>query len=128
MVRSLVIFGIVVFALVGLAALAIYAYFRIENRLVVENQSGQPIASLKITVGGRTIVFENVQSGSKESSRFFIGGGDHFVVAGQLADGTRIKGDFSYVTTGMYGEHARFVVQPGGKIQFRQRLKADQPE
>jgi len=93
---------------------------RFQNRLFVENRSGQPITMLKITVGGETSVFQEVLDGAKSSASFRIASDDHFAVNGLLADGTKVSGELGYVTNGMSGERAFFVIHPEGKIEFRQ--------
>jgi hypothetical protein len=95
-------------------------WHRIENRLVVTNESGQAITFLTITVGGETIRLEDVPAGASVSARFRIRSDDHFVVRGRLADGTELTEDCGYVTNGTYGERAAFVIGPGGKLELRQ--------
>jgi hypothetical protein len=80
------------------------AWACLQNRLVVENTSGQPIAVLKITIAGETILLQDIPAGTAVSCRFPIGSDDHFTVDDRLADGTRIAGDFGYVTNGMFRE------------------------
>jgi hypothetical protein len=105
-------------ALVGAACWGLWPQ---PNRLVVTNESGQAIALLAITVGGEAIRFENVPAGDQASARFRIVGDDHFAVRGQMADGTTITDDCGYVTNGMYGVLATFVVRPGGKVEFKDK-------
>lgn len=93
---------------------------RIENRLIVRNDSGQAITFLTITVGGETLRFEDIPASVSISSRFHIRSDDSFVVRGQLADGTKLAENCCYVTHGMYGERAEFIIQPGGKLEFKQ--------
>jgi hypothetical protein len=90
------------------------------NRLAVENRSGQPISQLRIAVTGPSsvIIFEDVPDRGKVSSTFNIGHDSHFNVSGRLADGTKLNGDFGYVTNGMYGEHVDFIVKQGGEVGF----------
>jgi len=92
------------------------------NRLTVVNRSGQPISQVKIAVTGSSsvVLFEDVPDRGDVSSTFAIGSDGQFRVSGTLADGTSLKGDFGYVTHGMYGEQARFLVKPGGEIDFFQ--------
>ena len=95
----------------------------LQNRLTVENRSGQPVSLLMIGVYGSSscVMFENVPDGGKASASFSIAGDGGFYVHGHLADGTNITGgNFGYVTNGMYGEHARFVIKQGGGVDFSQ--------
>jgi hypothetical protein len=116
-VRSLVI-GVAAVALV--AALISTAWRSTRNRIVVENRSGVSVESLSVTVGGKSIAFGSIPPGGTAEAAFLIRGDDHFAVTGKLADGSTLGGDFGYVTGGMYGETARFGIEPGGKIQFSQ--------
>ena len=42
------------------------------------------------------------------------------IESGRLADGTELAEDCGYVTNGMYGERAEFIIQPGGKLELKQ--------
>ena len=91
---------------------------KMQNRLTVENRTGQPISWVWIVVSGSnsTVMFANVPHGGEESATVRINGDGSFRVQGRLADGTVLSGSFGYVTNGMMGEHARFVVRKGGGI------------
>jgi hypothetical protein len=74
-----------------------------------------------ISGSSSSFMFENIPDGSKASASFSIVRDGGFYVHGFLADGTNITGGFfGYVTNGMYGEHARFVVKQGGGLDFSQ--------
>lgn len=109
---------LLVAALVGAACWALWPR---PNRLVVTNESGQAIAFLAITVGGDTIRFENVPPGAQVSAPFRIVGDDHYAVRGQMADGQTIADDCGYVSNGMEGVLATFVIRPGGKVEFKDK-------
>jgi hypothetical protein len=93
---------------------------KLENRLAVVNQSGQLLSRLKVGMGhaGPIATFEDLRDGGVETASFSIKGDDSFVVDGMLADGTKVGGNFGYVTNGEFGERPRFVVRRGGKIDF----------
>jgi hypothetical protein len=94
-----------------------------QNRLTVENRSGQAVSLLMIGIYGSSscFMFENVPDAANASASFKIDRDGGFYVHGFLADGTNIKGGYyGYVTNGMYGEHAHFVVKQGGRIDFSQ--------
>lgn len=95
---------------------------RLENRLVVENQSGRPLAWLKIGMGraGPIASFKDLPDGGAETASFIIRGDDGFVLDGMLMDGTKVGGNFGYVTNGDYGERPCFVIRRGGKVDFTQ--------
>src|SRR5437660_8152566 len=80
---------------------------RAQNRLAVENRSGQPLTFFKVTTAGETITFKDVPADGQVTAAFRIRADDHFAVEGRLADGKRIRGDFGYVTNGMSGHRAR---------------------
>ncbi len=115
----------VILAIIGLLILggATWTLRAIQNRLTVENRSGQPISLLMIGVYGSSscFMFENVPDGGKASASFSIDRDGGFYVHGFLADGTNITGGYyGYVTNGMYGEHAQFVVKQAGGLDFSQ--------
>ena len=118
--RGFAIFFLIVVTIVLLWGARERYHERHRNQLVVENRSGQAIAQLRITITRETILFENVADGAEVAAPFRIGADDHFVVAGRLADGSAIGGNFGYVTNGMAGERARFRVGRGGAIDFDQ--------
>ena len=116
---------LVILAIIGLLILggAIWSLRAIQNRLTVENHSGQPVSLLMIGIYGSSssFMFENVPDGGKASASFSIDRDGGFYVHGFLADGTNIAGGYyGYVTNGMYGEHARFVIKQGGGLDFSQ--------
>jgi hypothetical protein len=92
-----------------------------RNRLVVENRSGQPIVRLEIFIRSVPVAtFSNLPDGAEGSATFRIVGDNSFDLIGALAGGTRLSGNFGYFTTGSYGEHVRFIVRKGGRIDFTQ--------
>ena len=93
---------------------------QLANQLTVVNESGQAIEWITIRVGRWPVRLEDIPPGESISARFDIKSDDSFAVEGQLADGTLIGGGFGYVTHGMYGERASFVVQRDGEILFDQ--------
>jgi hypothetical protein len=94
---------------------------RVQNHVVIVNDSGQSIRIMTVQVGGATIRFEDLSAGASASAPFVIRGDDSFQVRGRLEDGTSVTGGHGYVTNGMYGEDARFVIRPGGELEFKQR-------
>lgn len=115
--RSL-LFAVVAVALV--TALLSATWRATSNRVVIENRSGLAIISLSVTVAGRSIGFPPVPPGDAVEASYQVIGDDHFILAGKLSDGTEFGGDFGYVTSGMYGNVGRFVIEPGGVINFDQ--------
>src|SRR5437773_1697628 len=107
-----------VLAGVAVVAVACWVVWPRPNRLVVSNESGQAIRLLTVTVGGETTRFEDLPAGAQVSARFRIASDDHYVVRGLLADGTVIADDCGYVSNGMDGVLATFVIRPGGKVDF----------
>lgn len=112
-------------AVLGLALVfggVAYGLRKAENWLVVENRSGQTLASLQISLSnaGHVAVVENLPEGGTETASFRIRGDDSFVLKGSLADGTKVGGGFGYVTNGDYGVRPRFVIRQGGRVEFNQ--------
>ena len=92
-----------------------------RNRLVVENPSGQPIVRLEVSKRSVPVAtFSDLPDGGEGSATFPVVGDNSFDLRGTLADGTRVGGNFGYFTTGSYGEHPRFIIRRGGKIDFTQ--------
>jgi hypothetical protein len=86
-------------------------YGRPRDRLTVANRSGQAITLLQVRVGGETHAFRDVAAGADVAAP--LGGGDERVAGeGQLADGTRVRGQFANAA-------AVLVVLPGGQIELR---------
>jgi hypothetical protein len=116
---------VIALAIIGLLVLGgtTWSLRAFQNRLTVENRSGQAVSLMMIGVQGSSssFMFENIPDGSKESATFSIIRDGGFYVHGFLADGTEMAGgSYGYVTNGMYGEHARFVVKQGGGLDFSQ--------
>lgn len=103
-------------------ALAMIPFLRLrfENRAEVRNESGQTLEFLSITISDETTRLENLKSDESRVFPFSIQSDDHFEVEGQLADGTQLKDSFGYVTNGMHGERAEFIIEPNGEITFNQ--------
>jgi hypothetical protein len=92
-----------------------------RNRLVVENRSGQPIVRLEVSMRSVPVAtFHNLSDGAEGSATFRVVGDNSLDLSGALADGTRVRGNFGYFTTGGYGERPRFIVRRGGQIDFTQ--------
>lgn len=108
---------------VPLLAIGAIVWSRAQHRLVVVNQSGVTVTFLTIAVGGETIRFEGLPPGDRRSARFRIRGDDHFVVRGRLANGTEIDRECGYVTGGLHGERAYFVIELNGELEFSQSRK-----
>jgi hypothetical protein len=119
---------IAILLIAGLGLLVWAITERSRNRLALENRSGQPIASLEVTVAKptdlkktvakQTHTFEDVRPGAEVAAPFPIKPGDHFAFKGVLADGTRIG------ISGVVQEQSRFVAVPGGQIIPRPSGKA----
>jgi hypothetical protein len=79
-----------------------------QNRVSIENRSGQAIALLKISAGDATQTFSDVADGAEVRAAL---GADAFSVDGRLGDGTLIRGQFPSP-----GGRAVLVIRPGGQI------------
>jgi hypothetical protein len=104
-------------ALIPLLALAAYLWatqHRTEHFLTVENQAGQPIAVLRVTIAGQSKVLKDMAQGAKVTTPLAVRGDETFAVDGQLADGTLVKGH------GKLPERAAFTILPGGQLNVVQ--------
>lgn len=90
-----------------------------ENRMTVENRSGQVISAVTVSLRDAKSRFENIATDAKVSASFKILGDDHFVIEGRLMDGTVFTGKYGYVTRGMQGEQIFFTVRPLGAIEYK---------
>lgn len=94
----------------GAGALAWLYISRPPEGLSIENRSGQTIAKLRVTLGGQTMNFRSVASGATVSAPWGEGAAKQFVLEGELADGTLLRG------RGTIGEVPRLIVLPGGQV------------
>jgi hypothetical protein len=94
----------------------------LQNRLTVANHSGQQVSNLRIIVDGTSSVmtFKDIPIGGQVTSTYgMIWGDGYYDISGVLADGTKLTGQFGYLTNGMFEVHSRFIVKDGGAIEFR---------
>lgn len=104
------------------AAVGAAAAFRetTRNELTVVHRSGRTITSLQVALPWETLRFGPIAAGQTVSRSFRIASDAHFAIAGELADGTRLRADEGYVTNSQYGEGVRIEVGPGGTLRFSQ--------
>jgi len=120
-VRFLVMGTLALMGLILVAGGITAALRAARNRLVVENRSGQPIVRLEVSMRSVPVAtFRNIPDSGEGSATFRVVGDNSFDLSGALADGTRLGGNFGYVTTGDYGERCRFIIRRGGQIDFTQ--------
>ncbi len=110
--------GVILIAGIGLLVWALAE--RSHNRLALENRSGQPIASLEVTVAKpakqkeavakQTHTFKDVRPGTEVAAPFPIKPGDLFTLKATFADGAQTT------VSGKAGEQTRFVALPGAQI------------
>lgn len=100
--------------LVAALAMVLWALERSRNVITIDNQSGQPIATLHIIRGGESKVFNDVPVRAPITATTQNGG--PFTVEGRLADGTLIRARFGEVEA-----QVDLVLLPGGQLQFRKR-------
>jgi hypothetical protein len=85
-----------------------------SNHLTIENRSGQPIALLRIEVGGEKRTFRDVATGTDVTVPLSLKSDERFVIEGRLADETTIK------ASGATVERLRLIVLPRGEIKIQQ--------
>ncbi|HWG43615.1 MAG TPA: hypothetical protein VN688_12580 [Gemmataceae bacterium] len=101
---------------IGAAGL-LWALGEHSRTLVIENHSEQTVIRLEVTIAGQLSTFRDVRTGAVVNAECKAKDGDRFVVAGQLADGTRIR------SSGLIGESLHFLILPGGEVKFRPKSK-----
>ena len=116
--RSRRLVRLAVLAIIGLGAVLWVTRGGLQNRLTVENRSTQALPLLRITIGGETVAFHDMPPGGEEAAAFTTRRDDRFTVEGRLADGTLVRGVFGHLANGAVGERARFIIRPGGQIEF----------
>lgn len=106
-------------AIVLAAGLAFYAWtiLRAENRLTIQNRSGQAISELKVNVAGQTSPFQDIASGQDVVVSLGKQGAGGFDLKGKLADGNLIH--FVDVAP----QSAPLVIGPGGAAAYRKEEK-----
>jgi hypothetical protein len=85
--------------------------------VVVLNNSGQPIKQLQIDVFGKSQSISSLENGENVTLVYRNLSDSHYTLNGELKDGTRIEGDFGYVTHGMDFE-VTFKISKGGEVKF----------
>jgi hypothetical protein len=96
----------------GLLFWAILEQF--SGSLVIENDSGQRIATLQVIVGGETHSYVDIATGSSVSVPFGEDWDASLRVSVTLANGTRLLGDFSPVRNVRKSGRPRLLVKPTG--------------
>jgi hypothetical protein len=96
----------------GLAVLLWATQQRPAKVLNVENKSGGPITSLRVTVAGKTTAIREVPPGATVPAPFGDSGDAQFVVDGDLPGG-------KLHVLGKAEEGLTVVVQPGGQIKYQ---------
>lgn len=105
--------------IVGLILGGIAWYLRgDEHYFIIENRSGEPIAQLQVSTHSSRANFVNIADGKWVRSRFRAFGHPEFYVAGNLADGTKLRAGFGYVKAMTTHSHPIFTFRPGGTIEF----------
>jgi hypothetical protein len=99
----------------GVAALVYLISQRSRRVLTIENRSGQPIATLRVTLAGQTSSYQDVRVGVRVTVPQGENADDRFTLEGRLADGTMLRG------RGVLGKGAALVVLPGGQVVVPQR-------
>jgi thiol-disulfide isomerase/thioredoxin len=81
--------------------------------LTIENESGQVVTELHVTVAEHTGSFRDIAAGAAVTAPFGVRGDEPCTVKGKLADGGPIS------MQGRTQERSRLVILPGGSIIFR---------
>ena len=99
-------------------------WWRPQDRVIVENRSGESITLLEVRAGEESSTFHDVSAGAEVSAALRARVDKPFTVDGRLADGTRIRGSFRHPDGGgITGRQLNLVVLPGGQIVPRQGEK-----
>jgi hypothetical protein len=118
--RGLFVSVAIIGAVVGLLQIALNG---LANSVTIQNQSGQDIEWLSVSIGSFVVFWHDVPDGQQRLANFSASGDHHFLIEGRLADGTLFQDAQGYVTGGMYGVRANIAVQPRGSIDFWQEQR-----
>jgi hypothetical protein len=102
---------VLIVALLGL----FWAVSQRTYNLTIENLSEQPIAEVRVSIGGQTQTFHDVKPKAKVTAECPARGDDRFTVEGRLADEKLIR------ASGRVGESRDFILLPGGELQERRK-------
>lgn len=94
----------------------LWGYSRLQNRVVVVNNSGKEASFVKIDVGGESIDFGPIPVGRTVSLPFTIRSDSGFILSGRLASGNSLSFMDGYVTGGMWGHEAVFTIHPADEF------------
>ena len=103
-------------------ALIVASCGKVQNSLTALNNSGLKADRVTVAVCGQDILFENLESGKKQSRSFSVTGDSGFMVTASLSDGTVATNSFGYVTggAGAYGNHVEIEIAPDKSIKGKQ--------
>src|SRR5258708_6781396 len=114
--RSRWLFRIAIVLVAGAAFLVWAVGGLSQPSVTVENQSGQVVSELHVTVAEEQGTFRNVAQGATVTVPFAVPGRGPFTVKVTLGDGPSLR------TSRMEGktlQRGRFIILPGGGINFR---------
>ncbi|WP_165075561.1 hypothetical protein [Paludisphaera rhizosphaerae] len=102
---------------------AIGLFRAMENRLTVENRSGQAVSLLTVeVVDGNSrhgLISQSLPDNGLATASFSVSADGYFHLVGAFTDGTPIEEkSCGYVTNGDFGERVRFTIKPGGAVDF----------
>jgi len=84
----------------------------------ISNESSVEIKSLIVGVSGQERSIINLHNGENIYLIFHDLHDSHYVLDGELVDGSNIHGEFGYVTNGMDFRDL-FVIHENGKVEFK---------
>jgi hypothetical protein len=88
------------------------------QQLLIDNESGQTVAFLEITVAGKTTTFRNLPAGAVRTAPYRSRGDASFDLTGRLVDDTRIR------LQGKLADNSQLVILPKGQVTIRPKGKS----
>ena len=87
--------------------------------VTVRNDSDQTLAAISIRAQDRLLSFPDLPSGHSASRWFHnTGADDHYSLSAVLQDGTSVKAEEGYITSGSFYGTAQFNVMSSGLVAF----------
>jgi len=110
-------------AILFLTCLVLASCGKVQNTLVVANNSGVTANQVNVTVCGKAYVFKDIKNGDSATQTFSINGDSGFTVVASLSDATTVTGSFGYVTggAGAYGNRTEIQITKSRLIVGKQK-------
>ena len=110
-------------AILVVGCLAFTSCGKVQNVMVLTNNSGVTADRVIVKVCGKDCVFTGLTNGESKTQAFAVDGDSGFSVAASMADGTTLTNGFGFVTGGVgaHGNRAEIEIAQGRQIIGKQK-------